>query len=583
MTLAKADMFPARYIIRKICIFDTYKITNFRRKKMKKKLMTLAIALGLSLSVLTGCSKPTVESLIDGLYDKEIESQTANVEMEIELSIGAMGSSFDVSADGDFEVQYSVGKKDAVTTYLDGDFALKIPVGSIDEKLGIEAYSVADGETITSYGSINGGEWYMTEIESDDSAGMDQEIKDEMMEALKDVLKENGELAEDTEKVEGEECYVITATIEGRDWADICKPIQSMLDDAIDEAMDEAIKEAGVSVDLDLNLDMLSWLEYASVDVTYYISKDTGYLVKAEMDLSGTDLDGMVKQMIKDIGQEFVDMSYKLEDEFGGGMSAADIEDAFEEFEAMLDEFSVSLSKYNISVVYSDINDTEVKVPDDVIDNAIDAKDAVDDFMDNYGDGLLGIDDSDIPDPVYPVDPDDLYDPNGDDPDDDWYRDGTFTFNKDYEDDEFLCEVKIPNGWTIDPDYSDPTDGLVCVDNDDGNGWIWVQNHLSGSIYYGLLNDGECPVDDYSSAANWEDYNMEITVIGTAFGGSDVMLVEESYKDAEGWVVEENYICIEYDDGGYREFLCVDLGSLNNYDSWSEDDFLDLAVSLFGR
>lgn len=546
---------------------------------MKKKLMTLAIALGLSLSMLTGCGKPTVESLIDGLYDKESESVTADVEMEIELSIGAMGSSFDVSADGDLEVQYSVDKKDVVTTYVDGDFAVKIPIGGIDEKVGIEAYSVVDGETITNYGCIDGGEWYMTEIESDDSMGLDQETTDEIMEAIKDVLKENGELAEDTEKVEGEECYVITATIEGRDWSDICKPIQSMMDDAIDDAMDNAMKEAGVSIDIDMNLDMLSWLEYCSADITYYISKDTGYLIKAEMDLSDTDIDGMAKQMITDIGQEVINLASQLDDEFGGIDTEA-MEDALTEFLGMLDELSISLSKYNISVVYSDINDTEVEVPDDVIDDAIDVEDAVDDIMDHYGDDLFGMDDPD------PYDPDDLYDPyeDDDDPDVDWYSDGSFTFNKDYENDEFLCEVKIPNGWTIDSDFSDPEYGLVCIDKDDGNGYIWVQNYLSGSIYYGLLNDGELPVDDYPSSADWEDYNMEITVLGTAFGGSDVMLVEESYKDPEyGWLVKENYICIEYDDGGYREFLCVDCSSLYNYDEWTEDDFLDLAVSLFGR
>lgn len=76
---------------------------------------------------------------------------------------------------------------------------------------------------------------------------------------------------------------------------------------------------------------------------------------------------------------------------------------------------------------------------------------------------------------------------------------------------------------------------------------------------------------------------MEITVLGTAFGGSDVMLVEESYKDADGWPIEETYICIEYDDGGYREFLCVDFGSIYNLDEWTEADFLNLAVGLFGR
>lgn len=504
---------------------------------MKKKLMTLAIALGLSLSMLTGCGKPTVESLIDGLYDYEVESQTADAEMEIELSISAMGFSFDVSADGDFEVQSSMGKRDAATTYINGDFAVKIPVGDIDEKLGIEAYSIVDDGTVTSYGCVDGGEWYMTEIESDDSDGIDQETIDGVTEAMKDVLKENGELAEDTEKVEGEECYVITATIEGSDWSDILEPMQDMINEAMEE--------------VDMDVDMLSWFEYLSADITYYISKDNGYLVKSEMDMSDTDLFGMFEQMVKDLG---------------GEEALGDVLDAVE---------SVSFSKFYISVVYSDINDTNVEVPDDVIDDAVDVNDAV-----SIDDIMGGIDDPIVADPIEddPI----VTDPIEDDPDDEWIWGDSFTFNKDYEDDEFLCEVTIPNGWTVDPEFSDP-DGLVCLDKDDGNGYIWVQNFLSGSMYYGLLNGGELTADDYSGLENYENYNMEITVIGTAFGGSDVMLVEESYDDADGWTYEETYICIEYDDGGYREFLCVDCGSIWNLDEWTEDDFLDLAVSLFGR
>ncbi|MDE6686371.1 MAG: hypothetical protein K2K17_03545, partial [Lachnospiraceae bacterium] len=480
----------------------------------------------------------TVESLIDGLYENEIESQTADVEMEIELSISAMGFSFDVSADGDFEVQYSVGKKDAVTTYINGEFAAKIPVGGIDEKLGIEAYSIVDDETVTSYASVEGGEWYMTELELDDSAGMDQETTDKIAEAMKDVLKENGELAEDTEKVEGEECYVITATIEGSDWSDVLEPMQDMIDEVMEEA--------------DMDVDMLSWFEYISADITYYISKDTGYLVKAEMDMSDTDLLGMFEQMVKDLGGE------------------EDLADVFEGLE------SVSFSKFYISAVYSDVNDTKVEVPDDVIDDAVDINDAVsiDDLMGSIDDDPIVTD---------PIEDDPIEDdPIEDDLDDDWYKDGSFTFNKDYESDEFLCEVTIPNGWTVDTDFSDPEYGLVCLDKNDGNGYIWVQNYLTGSMYYGLLNGGELSVNDYPAAEDWENYNMEITVIGTACGGSDVMLVEESY-DSDGWTYEETYICIEYADGGYREFLCVDCNSIWNLDEWTEDDFLDLAVSLFGR
>lgn len=537
---------------------------------MKKKLMTLAIALGLSLSMLTGCGKPTVESLIDGLYDKEIESQTADVEMEIELSIDAMGYSFDVSADGDYEVQYSVGKKDVVTTYIDGEFAAKIPMGDIDEKVGIEAYSIVDGATITNYTCVDGGEWYMTEIESDDSAGLDQETTAEIMEAMKDVLKENGELAEDTEKVEGEECYVITATIEGRDWSDICKPIQSMLDDAIDDAMDTAMKEAGVSIDIDMNIDILSWVEYCSVDITYYISKDTGYLIKAEMDMSNTDFDSMMKQMIKDLGQELIDLANKLEDEYDGAVGAEEISDAFEEFEEMLDKISISFSKFNISVVYSDINDTEVEVPDDVIDDAIEmnGSDAIGDLMGGIGDDV-------IEEP--PVEPDPIDMGNSSNGSDEWYHGNSFTFNKCDNSDEFLCEVKIPNGWVYDEVYSYPEWGRVSLDRADGNGngWIYVYNEAYYPTYSGLLN-GELDDSDY------EDYKIDVTVIGTAFGGSDVMLVRESYTDS-GWDYDDTFLCIRYDDGGFAEFLTVKCTNLDDLDAWTEDDFLDLAVSLFGR
>ncbi len=532
---------------------------------MKKKLMTLAVALGLSLAMLTGCSKPTVESLVDGMFDSEIESQTAEIETDIKLSPTAQGVSIDITAGGDFEMQVSgMNGKGAQTRYVDGTVTVKVPVGNIDEKLGFEAYSVVDDGTVASYACVDDGEWYMGELDD----VWDQDAFDETIEELKDVLKENGELAEDTEKVEGEECYVITATIEGRDFVDIFKPMQGIIDDsintAIDNAVDGAMEAAGVSmsVDIDIDLDMISWLKYCSADVTCYISKDTGYLVKTEIDMSDTDIYGMTEQMMRDVvgtlEQALKDVGQ--EDTLDGA------QDAIDRLVDMIED--ISISKFYISVVFSDVNDTEVEVPDDVIDDAVDiyGAEAIGDLMGNMGNDPM---DDPIEEP--PV----QQDPVGTD---EWYHGNSFTLNKCDESDEFLCEVKIPNGFTYDEDISSPEFGIAFLNRTDDEGGILVYNEAYEPTYTGLL-EGEL---DGSLYEDYEDYEIETKVIGTAFGGSDVLLVTETYTYS-GYDMEGTYICIKYNDGGFAEFLTVECTYMFDLDEWTDDDFLDLAVSMFGR
>lgn len=442
---------------------------------MKKKLMALAIALGLSMAAMTGCGKPTVESLVDGMFDSEIESQTVEVEMDIVLSAAASGISVDIGMDGDFEMQISGMNGKEQITYVDGKLGMNA-MGQ-NESVGFEAYAVVDDGTVTAYAYDEDSDtWYKTETESDGSDALDQDTIDEITEAMKDVLKENGELAEDTEKVEGEECYVITATVEGGDWSAILKPMQGMIDDAMEEA--------------DVDIDVLSWFEYFSADITYYISKDTGYLVKSEVDMSDTDLFGMVKQMAKDIG---------VEEYFG------DVTDMIED---------CSFSKFYLSAVFSDINDTEVEVPDDVIDNAVEKNvaDSIDGLMGGVGNDPIG--DDPFEDDPFEDDPFGN-DPYETDPDDgDWFHGDSFTFHKADESDEFLCEVKIPDGYSYDVGFSDPESGMVSLDRDAGDGWIWIQNEVEPPMYYGLLNNGKLPVDEYPSLADYEDYEMEMKVVG---------------------------------------------------------------------
>lgn len=165
---------------------------------------------------------------------------------------------------------------------------------------------------------------------------------------------------------------------------------------------------------------------------------------------------------------------------------------------------------------------------------------------------------------------------------DGWFHGDSFTLNKCDEYDEFLCEVNIPDGYTYDDSLSAPESGFVSLDRADGEGWIWVQNEVGAPMYYTLLNDGVLPTDEYPELEDYKNYQIEMEVIGTAFGGSDVILAVETYTydEAEYGNV---YVCIQYDDGEYKEFLAVDCNSLNDVDQWSKDDFLNLAVDLFGH
>ena len=58
---------------------------------MKKRLLFLAMSLGLSVAMLSGCGKVTTESLVDEMFNNEMESATANTTMDITADIEMNG------------------------------------------------------------------------------------------------------------------------------------------------------------------------------------------------------------------------------------------------------------------------------------------------------------------------------------------------------------------------------------------------------------------------------------------------------------------------------------------------------------
>lgn len=495
---------------------------------MIKKFMTFAIALGLLAGVLTGCGKPTVEDLVDGMYDSGIESRTAEVEMDVELKFASQGMGFYVSVGGDFDVQTSGRNgEDAQISYTDGDISVKVPIGNIDENLGVIVYSIVDDGTVTAYAYHEDEDlWYKVEMEPGGD-GLDQDTIDEITGAMRDVLKENGELAEDTQDVEGEECYVLTASIEGDDWSTVLHPLQDVIDDEM--------KNIGIYFEVDV----LSCFEYLSADMTYYISKKTGSLVKVEGDMSATDLYGILNDMVEQILENI-----------GGENGLSNPMDMFEE---------ASFSKFYFSAVFSDINDTEVEIPDDVPDDAIEIK--MDDVIDDAIDDSIEMDDDD-----------DIMDGIGGGTV--GYHDGYVTINMCSESDTFLCDVKLPEGYTYDEGLSAPEEGYVYLFDYNEGGCLIIQNRVLEPLYDYLLY-GSVPDDPAYSG-----YTCETEVIGTVLD-TDCILVHETYDNENyDYSVDNIYCIMEYSDGGLPEFVTV-ASELRIEDTYTNEDWLNLMKELF--
>lgn len=525
------------------------------KKKMKKKLMTLAAAIVLSLAVLTGCGKPkpTVESLVDGMFDIEIESLTLDIEANIEISATIQGDSTEISMDLDSEGQISgLGRKGDLICYADGE--MTVDDGSGKDHSEFEGYMVSnDGPTTYYLYDEYLDIWRKVEMDIDiEKSDLLAEL-DERKETLMDVLKEDGELAEDTEKVEGEECYVITATVKGDGASAFFKPAQSDYDDPFEafEEMAEVLEGLGINVDIDWH----ALFQCISMDITCYISKDTGYPVKIEVDASDTDLYGLVEEIVT-----------------GTGLDDYGIMDEIEE---------LSFSELYFSAVISDINDSEAEVPKDVINNAIEMTPAINDFMGGIGDDPIEPDPIE-PDPIEP-------DPVETDPDE---NEEYYTLNKCDASSEKLVDVCVSGPWSYDDVHSD--DGVyMYLDHKDG-GYIYISNEAPDPLYsfaaaYVMGTDVDSADKEYFEENGYLDYECDLEVIGSAFGGrSDLILANVSYHyvDSSGAILDSvcTYLLIEYNDGGAIEFLTVNFASLDILGwHWTDEDFEDMARDLFGN
>ncbi|MGI6068840.1 MAG: DUF6612 family protein [Blautia sp.] len=241
---------------------------------MKKRTVMASAGFCLLVSVmLGGCGKVTAEKLLaDAAKNaKEASSVKGDMEMNMGMKVGEGGFSMgiDMGMSGDWEAT-----NEPAVFHLDG----KLDLSLLNMSFDMESYTVREDKKAVSYTKV-ADTWSKTE----------QELNDEEVKAagLLPVFSTDAELvlAEETEKVNGQEAYVITTVLTGDELKKMMESNSELLDmDEID--MDKA-DFSEVSADVTIKIYEKSKLP-AAMTVTFTDGLEG--LIKAEDDGSAAEL-----------------------------------------------------------------------------------------------------------------------------------------------------------------------------------------------------------------------------------------------------------------------------------------------------
>ena len=486
---------------------------------MKKRLLVLAMTLGLSMAVLTGCGTPTVEDLVDGMYETEADSFTMEMNMAFGGEASGEGLSVGIDMTMDMTAEAMGLSEEAeeglahanLTMDMGVDMSMEGYSDSMNESFESEMYSVEDGDTYVYDPELD--VWYVNEDDDDDDV---TGSLDEVNEVVKELWYA-AEMAEETEEVDGEECYVLSMTVAGQDMANVWEAAGGAVD------MEDLVDTDAVDVD--------AIFEELSMDFVAYFSTDTKEIVRMEATLGEVDFDAV-------LDAAGVDMS-----ELAGA------------------DMSLEISTLDFSMVVNNYNNTEVEMDEDIADEAI--------SYDEYEEMSASTGSSEIE--IEPVDPEVEPDvPEVEPSTGGAYGDTIDLYDVAYD---YLATVYCPDGYYIDEAYSDSntsTPQYVNIIADDYSVDVRVGAYVTDDMMY-YLNDGTMP-------EGYDDYSVTYEAMDPVAGGQDCYFAVESYGGYDYY-----YVIIPYADPrdpSYSDFL--NLYFYTDPSSMSMDEIQQVAYDIFG-
>lgn len=223
---------------------------------MRKWKSKVGVALAvLAVVQLAGCGKITKLTLLKKVSEQmaDAESYAMNMKMALEAGGSVSGITVDMGMDMDLDMDVN---QDPQIVHSTGVLAMEALGQSQD--IPLEMYVLEENGKSVVYAGSN-GTW--TKEEGEDFSRMAGTLGAEQYLAM----AESVELAEETEDVEGQECYVLSGTIEGE-----------VLESAMGTMM-EAFEESGLLDDLDFT--------EVQIPVELYIGKKDSYPVQMSMDM----------------------------------------------------------------------------------------------------------------------------------------------------------------------------------------------------------------------------------------------------------------------------------------------------------
>lgn len=449
---------------------------------MKKRVM-LGAGLCLAISVMiSGCGKVTAEKLLAEATEnsRKASSVAGDMEMNMGMEVGQGGFSIglELGMSGDFEAT-----NEPAAFHMDGTMNMSLLNMSFD----MESYSMYEGEKVTSYTKV-ADTWTKIEGERDAETAKNSS----MLPVFHDGM--NLTLAEEMEKVNDQDSYVITTTLTGDDLKGMMESSGEMLD------MDE------------IDMEKADFTE-VSADVVMKIYEKSK--LPAAMSVEFTE----------------------------GLESLMDTEE----------EASAKLNKLNVTLNFKEYNTVDkIEVPQEALDAKVNSPDAGSIF-DNAlnggaiggeaagaGDALSGMLDNDTKEP--PMDEEGLADSlAGLTEDAVRTEDGAYVLT-DYEKD-VRVEIKIPEGFTDEDSYLSSTNISFMQTLESGNNAYVsysveeITDYNTEDMVYSYFEDTK---DYYEERGNYEDIEFQAPMDIKA-GDRDVKYASLSYRDGSYGTYEQRF------------------------------------------